>query len=471
MNYNELRDAIVEVIRTNGNEEITGEVLQYVLLEMVSGLGEGYAFKGVATPSIEPAETDANIFYIGGAGTYRNFSGANADVPEGSIVFFVWNGTWTATQIAVTKPIDAEIVENSENPVAGGAVFAAMQSLTNAGYVLAGVALPATEPPAQPDAKIYYFATEAGLYTNFGTGITLPAGLSIIKYNGSAWSASTLFRMDVEPTAGSANMLSSGAIFTALDGKVDKEAGKGLSDENFTAEEKAKLGVLPTAEQLAVLFDGKQDALTFDNTPTENSANPVKSGGVYAANREIVGQLSGIAFTANKSVINVGEQGSVTLMFTSDIDASTITIKRGAYVLAVGSGRSLSAISVENPTDAGTITYSAVAVINGVERTKECTVQKVFPVMYGAGASAADIVAKGTPRLTPTGRYPITVTEDGQYVFVLVAPTMQVSFVTLGGLELPMEAPTGTTVDGASYLAYRSSNALVAGSYYINVYE
>ena len=28
---------------------------------------------------------------------------------------------------------------------------------------------------------------------------------------------------------------------------------------------------------------GKQDALTFDNTPTENSANPVKSGGVFSA--------------------------------------------------------------------------------------------------------------------------------------------------------------------------------------------
>ena len=28
---------------------------------------------------------------------------------------------------------------------------------------------------------------------------------------------------------------------------------------------------------------GKQDTLTFDNTPTENSTNPVKSGGIYSA--------------------------------------------------------------------------------------------------------------------------------------------------------------------------------------------
>ena len=28
---------------------------------------------------------------------------------------------------------------------------------------------------------------------------------------------------------------------------------------------------------------GKQDALTFDTTPTEDSVNPVTSGGIYAA--------------------------------------------------------------------------------------------------------------------------------------------------------------------------------------------
>ena len=30
-------------------------------------------------------------------------------------------------------------------------------------------------------------------------------------------------------------------------------------------------------------LDGKQDTLTFDNVPTENSTNPVKSGGIYSA--------------------------------------------------------------------------------------------------------------------------------------------------------------------------------------------
>ena len=45
----------------------------------------------------------------------------------------------------------------------------------------------------------------------------------------------------------------------------------------------AKLGDLPTASALATALAGKQDTLTFDNAPTENSQNPVKSGGVYTA--------------------------------------------------------------------------------------------------------------------------------------------------------------------------------------------
>ena len=62
MNYEQLKTAIAEVIRTNGNEEITGEVLQYVLIEMVSSLGKDYQFAGIGTASTEVGEPDENLF-------------------------------------------------------------------------------------------------------------------------------------------------------------------------------------------------------------------------------------------------------------------------------------------------------------------------------------------------------------------------------------------------------------------------
>ena len=45
----------------------------------------------------------------------------------------------------------------------------------------------------------------------------------------------------------------------------------------------SKLSNLPTNDALQQLIGTKQDALTFDTTPTPNSLNPVQSGGIYEA--------------------------------------------------------------------------------------------------------------------------------------------------------------------------------------------
>jgi hypothetical protein len=56
-------------------------------------------------------------------------------------------------------------------------------------------------------------------------------------------------------------------------------------------------------------FDGKQDSLTFDNTPTEDSTNPVTSGGVYTS---LSGKASTSAVAAKSNLSNVAtvESGS-----------------------------------------------------------------------------------------------------------------------------------------------------------------
>jgi hypothetical protein len=63
-NYQSLKAAINAVIKANGNKEITGTVLNEVLLAMVNSLGAGYQFAGVATPSTNPGTPDQNVFYI-----------------------------------------------------------------------------------------------------------------------------------------------------------------------------------------------------------------------------------------------------------------------------------------------------------------------------------------------------------------------------------------------------------------------
>lgn len=75
-NYNNLKSAVQSVIKTNGNNEITGQLLQDQLLAMISTLGLGYQFMGIAYPNSYPGTPDAKIFYIAyEAGTYVYMGG------------------------------------------------------------------------------------------------------------------------------------------------------------------------------------------------------------------------------------------------------------------------------------------------------------------------------------------------------------------------------------------------------------
>ena len=53
-----------------------------------------------------------------------------------------------------------------------------------------------------------------------------------------------------------------------------------IESSGMLPEDKAKLDALPTASELQQALDRKQNGLTFDSAPTENSANPVYSGGI-----------------------------------------------------------------------------------------------------------------------------------------------------------------------------------------------
>lgn len=96
-NYSTLKAAIQQVIKENGNNEITGNLLQQSLLAMINSLGSGYQFVGGATPATNPGTPDNNVFYLATEnGTYTNFGGI---VVENEIAFLAWNGTWVKTSI------------------------------------------------------------------------------------------------------------------------------------------------------------------------------------------------------------------------------------------------------------------------------------------------------------------------------------------------------------------------------------
>lgn len=99
-NYSVLKAAVQAVVKTNGNQEITGANMQSTLISIINSLGTGYQFMGVATPSTSPGTPDYNVAYIGGAGTYANF-GTSVTVPVGSIGVFKYNGSWTSEMVVI----------------------------------------------------------------------------------------------------------------------------------------------------------------------------------------------------------------------------------------------------------------------------------------------------------------------------------------------------------------------------------
>ena len=106
-NYATLKAAIQAVIKTNGNEEITGSVLQQSLLAMITSLGADYQFVGVAQEDTSPGTPDQNVFYICGPGTFPNFGAVT--IPDGYIGILKYNGSWTSNSLQVGKDYDASI--------------------------------------------------------------------------------------------------------------------------------------------------------------------------------------------------------------------------------------------------------------------------------------------------------------------------------------------------------------------------
>ena len=105
MAYDQIKERIKAVIKENGNYEITGNVLQVVLLSMVDTLGPEYQFLGIATKSTVPVVVEGNSFYITTeVGTYTNFknSGNTAITVNRLGILTSTNGTaWNFTPIFI----------------------------------------------------------------------------------------------------------------------------------------------------------------------------------------------------------------------------------------------------------------------------------------------------------------------------------------------------------------------------------
>lgn len=121
-NYSELKQYIDGRIRTNGNQQITGSVLNATLNYMVDTLGGHSTFVGFANPETDPGTYDADVFYLATEpGTYTNF-GNRVLSPGFVAVLRNSTGSWvmtTAPVVGARTDDGGEIFNDYTNNTAG----------------------------------------------------------------------------------------------------------------------------------------------------------------------------------------------------------------------------------------------------------------------------------------------------------------------------------------------------------------
>jgi hypothetical protein len=98
-----LKASIRSAIKANGNEEITGDILQQTLVAIVDALGKGYQFMGAAIPGTVPGIPDQKVCYLAmEKGVYPNFNAL--EVGEHEIAIMMYDSRWWGITIPSNVP-------------------------------------------------------------------------------------------------------------------------------------------------------------------------------------------------------------------------------------------------------------------------------------------------------------------------------------------------------------------------------
>jgi hypothetical protein len=223
--FSALKTAIQTYIKQNGNEEIKGEILQNILLSVVTTLGDS-AINDLVTALANEVRARQNADgtlqqNITNEATARG----NADTAldgriddeataraNGDMALSNRLGSTITAENTAADQIGAEAEARAAADTALQELIDGITENIANGYVYAGIATPSSTPVM---GKVFYLALTAGTYTNFGS-TEVSQGINILKYNGSAWSLDAFVGIDDTPTPNSPNLVKSGGAFDSV---------------------------------------------------------------------------------------------------------------------------------------------------------------------------------------------------------------------------------------------------------------
>lgn len=174
-NYASLKATINANIRENGNQEITGGVLNSVLTDLVDSLGTGYQYLGVATSATTPGTPDAKVFYLAGMGTYNNFG---ATIPSGYLGIFYYDSAWHTSMVRF--PIGDDVFQDLVDAVVEALTSGGSGSITENDNPKTGVVIASTGKYAvssNQDSELIPLRSGTTYHINFSNGL---GGYSVV---------------------------------------------------------------------------------------------------------------------------------------------------------------------------------------------------------------------------------------------------------------------------------------------------
>lgn len=196
-----------------------------------------------------------------------------------------------------------------------------------------------------PGFGLFFQVTKVNVYGNLpvtmgGTGLsTVQSGVALI---GNGTSPLATRPISTSPVSGSANLVTSGGIYNALLGKVDKVEGKGLSANDYTTPEKTKLAGLENYDDTEVrgLVAAKPDAADIAAAVSAHNADDEAHADIRSAleAKANTADLAAVATTGSYNDLSDKPDISSSLTAGDGIDitddeiSADETIARKSYV-------------------------------------------------------------------------------------------------------------------------------------------
>lgn len=264
-NYENLKKAISDVIKKNGKQLITGEILQSVLLQMVNIIGENATFAGIADTQTQPGTPDQNVFYMAfAAGDYPNFDGIK--LPIDSIAIFEnstgeWVShvyTFAAGKIDKTDIADNLTTNNSEK------VLSAKQGVSIKNLI---------------DALQKSVATNTQSIKNNSTAITQQGNAIQSQQQTITQHGNDIASQASQISAQGGKLSTIESAVSSIENELTRQ-GETISTQGRTIEEQGR-AIISQSSDIQSLKTGKQNTLVSgENIKSINGESVVGSGNV-----------------------------------------------------------------------------------------------------------------------------------------------------------------------------------------------